>query len=366
MAGLEAYQEISKHMMGYTQQSLPQLGFFHANCEDQIMLVWGTRENQYGIQEGRWLVRYQGEHSYVGPQLFKLISDYTHDEILGQTMLDGTIMSVEKSKQLASLKKNYTDIIEDAGVKKEGTGCLDHSQSTQQSSFIGEIFETVQGNLSLERTTSVTGSKSKVRQRHKSIGVKIPQSEGISKPKTTRRPRKTTNCVRNPVDGGCGIVEVNQSKIKEEDVAVRGSLNKEKMAQKITKLYIKNKVKLEKDVGGDGENKPKETTILEDEKGLQCVEEGNILLDYNHTALSYLDHQKAASIGRAFKNYELYGRNTDEESSEHLESGYFELKDFGEEIGVVDMCELPVPYSTKDLEDEEEDIRRSCVEVVWK
>jgi hypothetical protein len=351
MDGLEAYKEISHHMMGYTIQDLPQLGYFHANCEDQIMLVWGTKENQYGIQEGRWLIRYQGEHSYVSPQLFKLVSDYVHDEICGQTMRDGTIMSLEKSKQLASQKK--TTHSNDACDKKEDTSSIDHTPNQQQPATSCPTFEK-SGSKGIQ-------ASSRVRTLHSTSGVKKPRGVRANKTRTTRTPGKKTNSVRDPVDGGCGIKEINQSKIKEEDVAVRGTLNKETMNQKITKLYIKNKVKLEEE-GGDAQSQPQKGEVLVDERGYRKVEEHeSSYFEQRHIeepprALSYYDHQRASSIGKA----KLDKLNLGDEDYDECEQELYdrlEIKDFTEEIGV------DPSFTVNELLSEEDDIRRSCVEV---
>jgi hypothetical protein len=89
-----AFHDVYTHMANYTLQGT-KMGYFAGQKDMQVILIKGTRGADPKA-EGRWLVSLNGEVSYVSPSLYDLLLSYTSMEIAGQTLTDGTVMSVSR------------------------------------------------------------------------------------------------------------------------------------------------------------------------------------------------------------------------------------------------------------------------------
>ncbi len=92
-----AFDDLYKHLAHYTIRGTKR-GYLNGE-EHQVMYLvdsWNPETN-----EGRWIIKFRGEVSYVSPALYQLLSDNTHSYVLGQTLGDGTLMTNDKVLELA-------------------------------------------------------------------------------------------------------------------------------------------------------------------------------------------------------------------------------------------------------------------------
>ena len=116
-----AFHEIHNHLFSFTLVDT-KLGYFLGKPEDKMILVHGTRKIEDN-DEGKWVVWYKKNISYVCPELYNLLQTYNQPYIEGQTLSDGTVMSInralatdnntsntDKPKRKRSLLSNTKDI----------------------------------------------------------------------------------------------------------------------------------------------------------------------------------------------------------------------------------------------------------------
>lgn len=310
MESWESFDEMMKHIEGFQLVSR-KFGHFHGNCEDPMFLLKATRETgQYGEQEGRWVIRYDGEYSYVSPALFERIDSYVHKEIMGQTLGDGTIMCDEKSRVLAD-------------------GRISGSQPVSPIHSLGTT-EKVQSG-----TAGVKGVEPNPNRRGTKRPMEDKQTRGGLHQHTAnkRRKRGTSVPIRDAVRGGSGVVEQNRSKIEPEDVAVVGRMNEELHAQKLNMFRLDHELSFQQPVP------------IKQEEQLWEVE------SRDPPALSYNDLKLASSISRAVVHkYKEGDNNDDNEEDEQL----VELSDFSDQ---------PCALLESDYVDELRELEAHCVRV---
>ena len=92
-----AFDELYGHLGGYAI-TYTKRGYLNA---EEYQLIYLVEALASSTNDGRWLVKYKGEISYVSPALFALLKNNTHALVLGQTMKDGTLMTKDKAFDFA-------------------------------------------------------------------------------------------------------------------------------------------------------------------------------------------------------------------------------------------------------------------------
>ncbi len=89
-----SFDEIYPYIQGCVVKDNKR-GYF-GGMEDQILYLVEAYEpaRQPGqSDQGKWIVKYNGEISYVSPKLYDFMYKFTSKEILGQTLPDGTALT---------------------------------------------------------------------------------------------------------------------------------------------------------------------------------------------------------------------------------------------------------------------------------
>jgi hypothetical protein len=206
---MDEWEELLKHIEGFRHVASKQ-GKFHGYEEDQMMLVKAVRPvGNYGEEEGRWVVRYKGEFSYVSPELYNLLDAYTHKDVHGQTLRDGTIMCEEKSHLLA------------------GRIPIGNGTSSVQSNYQEEL---VSGSTGAETHDSPTT----LSQRHLASFNRRSNKRKMETVQISTTGEDRTNSKRRKVYNNTYRDIPNKSRIKKEDIAIVGRMNEELQDQKLT------------------------------------------------------------------------------------------------------------------------------------
>lgn len=93
-----AFDDLYKYLANYSIQSTKR-GYLNAE-EHQILYL--VESHSHLSNEGRWLVKFRGEVSFVSPALYDLLCNNTHNLVLGQTLPDGTLMTRDKAYEMAN------------------------------------------------------------------------------------------------------------------------------------------------------------------------------------------------------------------------------------------------------------------------
>lgn len=99
--------------------------------EEQLLYLMEGRGVDKG--DGRWLVRYKGEISYVAPELFQMLYNNITDKIIGQTLEDGTVMTKQKiiSKKASDKTETVQPTTDTEGTKKRKRRVNNEETKTQ-------------------------------------------------------------------------------------------------------------------------------------------------------------------------------------------------------------------------------------------
>jgi hypothetical protein len=262
-----AFDDIYEHLAGfaiiYTKRG-------YVNAEEH-QVVYLVETVSHLTNEGRWLVKYKGEVSYVSPSLFTMLKQNTHSMVLGQTLKDGTLMTREKAYDMSR-------------VNAFGT-CTKVQQKQQQFS------STVGLNLTAQ-----------------------PATTSVSACNTT--PTTTSNNAL--MDGVEGLTPTGRKKrgrkpaMKDAFVtATRGANHKEvkkrtNTVQRVTRINLKRKRKDEEE-GGDDDARltmdmnnrrllhqlndgppPLAPALTEKERGQQAKDETQLTANYNAVEVEFI------------------------------------------------------------------------------
>lgn len=112
------FDELKNHLDGHGITKA-KWGLFMGQEQHGMFLVEGFLQASNGEEQGRWLLKYRGEIAYISPNLFALMEDCVYDVKTGQTLSDGSVMSVSRAVDL-TFKKEEGEIVP-APVKKVAT-----------------------------------------------------------------------------------------------------------------------------------------------------------------------------------------------------------------------------------------------------
>lgn len=91
-------RDILLHLDGYNIERTKK-GYLYGEEDDRMFLVESVNSEN---QDGRWLVKFRDEVSYVSPALFVLLWTNVHLYVNGQTLEDGTVMNRDKAAELCA------------------------------------------------------------------------------------------------------------------------------------------------------------------------------------------------------------------------------------------------------------------------
>jgi hypothetical protein len=91
-------KDVQIHLDGFNIERTKK-GYLYGEEDDVLFLVEALREEN---SEGRWLVKFKDEISYVAPKLYGLLASNVHAYVNGQTLEDGTVMNRDKAAELST------------------------------------------------------------------------------------------------------------------------------------------------------------------------------------------------------------------------------------------------------------------------
>jgi hypothetical protein len=176
-----AFDDIYKHMANFTIKHTKR-GYVNGEEHQVLYMVEGFSPV---TNEGRWLIKMKGEVSYVSPALYALISDNTHATVIGQTLPDGTMMTRDKTLEIARMRTLGTGSrMQQLQQQLALLPVVTPPQPCTDTPFHGSVKkETPDTTLH----PNVKGAATRTRART----PKTPNAKGVTKPTAIKRARST-------------------------------------------------------------------------------------------------------------------------------------------------------------------------------